>query len=117
MDYKEIMKEEVEFSKIYEQAMINLANDFELGEELKEKLSNKRDFGLKKYGEFSFQSNFENCITSPTLLHAEEEMIDLFNYLLHEYYKQTIIGDNQQAKKITKLIYMTQELYEKLISI
>lgn len=80
-------KNKIEFSELYETLYESCLN--EMGEfhdiplVLKDSLKKKRDLGLKKYGSNSFQSTLENCINSPAGLHAEEELLDAFNYLVH----------------------------------
>lgn len=90
VDYTTIMNSAtIDFPSMYE-VVIGRFFDEKVGEkthpmtdELCEKLKAKRDFGLKKYGEHSFQSSFQNAMTSPVLDHLEEELLDSINYLLH----------------------------------
>lgn len=105
MNYQKIMFEEkagFSFSSMYEKAIQNKEKSFGIAEDLTKILHDKREFGLKKYGESSFQGSLENCMTSPTIEHAEEEMIDCINYLLHENYKNDLRGEtNQSLTQIT----------------
>ena len=116
MNYKEIMdtSEQIEFSILYEKALNNIGKNLYLNENLLQELSKKRKFGLEKYKEYSFQSSLKNCLTSPTLDHALEEIIDLLNYLLHEYYKNTLCGDIDTIKKIVKIINDTIIIYSSI---
>jgi len=119
MDYKTIMdeaKKEFSFPEIYENAMNSKEADYSIDVKLKTILHDKREFGLKKYGEHSFQATLENCMTSPTIEHAKEELIDTINYLLHEQYKNDILcKPNDKIKTILKnVIGMYYEL-DKLI--
>ncbi len=57
------------------------------GEHLKNVLKEKRAFGVKKYGETSFQLSEENSKNVDELQHALEEVADLLNYLAHGMYK------------------------------
>ena len=85
VDYTTIMDgTKVEFPALYELAITKLFVDG-VGEhpELQAKLKAKRDFGLKKYGEYSFQGTFERAIASPVFAHLKEEILDSINYLLH----------------------------------
>lgn len=102
IDHEKIMtekKREFNFRNIYQNAVSNLENSYFLSDELKEKLKEKRDFGLEKYGDFSFQSNFENCMTAPSFDYALEEIIDLLNYLLHAQYQNMVNGEEKQILK------------------
>ena len=76
-------------------------------------LKDKREFGLAKYKDISFQSNEENAMKVDTVQHAKEEMIDLMNYLIHERYK----CKNRMSVRpllIEKLIRKTYKLYRKI---
>jgi hypothetical protein len=115
MDYKSSMKDEQEkwnFPDMYEKAIQKKQYICDISADLAGKLHDKRDFGLKKYGEFSFQGNLENCMTAPTLLHAQEEMIDCINYLLHEMYKNDLRGDGND--KLKKMLTDAVKLYNDL---
>jgi hypothetical protein len=94
MDYKKIMDGAVipSYPSMYNIAIENLASSFELSKEMKELLREKREFGLKKYGEKSFQSNLENTLATPTLEHLKEEIVDAYNYTFHEMYKNNLLG-------------------------
>lgn len=83
MDYKEIMKGNFDFPSFYFKAVEQRFIKYNIPQDVREKLLEKLNFGLEKYEEYSFQSNFKNSITSPAIEHAEEEVIDLLNYLLH----------------------------------
>ena len=100
------------FSEMYETAISNKQLKYRLDEALGKALREKRAFGLKKYGENSFQGNLENCMTSPTLEHATEELIDCINYLLHEQYKMDM--QCLPSIKIEELLLKTVEIYKEL---
>ena len=108
MDYKTQMdadKKNITFAEVYEEAITNKQKLFSIGVDLAKQLHDKREFGLKKYGEHSFQANFENCMTSPTIEHASEELIDCLNYLLHEQYKNDLHGvTNEKIIMLTKKV-------------
>ena len=57
-----------------------------------ETLKAKRELGLKKYGENSFQNSFDNSMSSPTNLHAQEEIEDAMNYVAHEILKASFLN-------------------------
>ena len=87
MDYKTIMEDsEVSFNDVYEKAIDKLFSDLDVPMDTIEKLKEKRKKGLDKYGEFSFQSNFNNAIASPVLEHAMEEIQDAMNYIAHKIF-------------------------------
>lgn len=112
MDYKKIMDgEEFSYNKLYEKSVTNIEDEFSLDSEIKEKLLEKRKFGIEKYKEYSFQASLENSMKVPTLLHAEEEMVDLLNYLLHEYFKNSVRCDEKSLNSIAKLIEEAYNLY------
>lgn len=93
MDYKLIMeKDERTFPEFYEEVMNNLSNYYLLDNKLQKLLKEKREFGLKKYGELSFQSNFENAVKTPSVEHLKEELVDAFNYFLHTVYQRKLLG-------------------------
>lgn len=83
-DYRTIMDANTKkFPEMYEELITQYAEEFQLPPIIIERLREKRAFGLKKYGEHSFQSSFENSMTTPIYDHFYEEIIDSFNYLLH----------------------------------
>ena len=110
-------KKKFNFPEMYENAMVVKQTEYSMDTNLKTILHDKREFGLKKYGEHSFQANLENCMTSPTIEHAKEELVDTINYLLHEQYKNDLLcKSNDKIKVILKnIIGMYYEL-DKLLS-
>ncbi len=75
----------------------------------------KRDFGVQKYGEKSFQSNETNAAAVDVINHALEEMIDYINYTLHRIYQASVSGDIAEVEYCKKrfqlavsLLYMTR---------
>lgn len=71
------------FNEAYEELIKEYSDEWGFSEELQAKLKAKRDFGVEKYGEYSFQNSFENAITVPIYDHLNEELIDALNYCLH----------------------------------
>ncbi len=102
-----------EFNEKYEKEARSLANRLIDDDKLLVELIRKREFGLEKYKDISFQSNFENAMKVDTVKHAEEEIVDLFNYLIHEHYKTGDINPFRQIK-IEKLIKKTYKFYKKI---
>jgi hypothetical protein len=118
MDYVEIMSElpqtyneyyECILKEIFIDAIGNNTKTAKVLEELKV----KRDAGLKKYGELSFQNSFVNSMNSPTLEHAKEELLDAMNYIAHEVFKSKIL----YPKNTTELIIILHDLYISYTSI
>ena len=116
VDYKSIMDSaEIDFPAMYEVAIGRILDAVPGGAstELCDKLKAKRDFGLKKYGEHSFQGNFKNAMTSPVFNHLEEEILDSINYLLHIKFQllfstiPTLFPD----KALNQLVEMYGELH------
>ncbi len=104
-NYKAMMeKNKKSFPEIYEQAMENYNQLFNIWPVLKEKLVQKRQFGLKKYGEIAFQSNFDNAMSAPAAIHLEEEIIDAFNYILHIHFQLSVLGGTTEQKDAVELI-------------
>lgn len=87
MDYKNIMDKDFDYPNFYNEVMKLIGNEILLPEDLEKKLKDKRNFGLEKYGEYSFQANFRNSMTSPSEEHLEEELIDAINYIMHSMFK------------------------------
>lgn len=85
MEYRKVMdaSKKKTFNEAYEELIKEYSDHWGLSEELQAKLKAKRDFGVEKYGEYSFQSSFENAITVPIYDHLNEELIDALNYCLH----------------------------------
>lgn len=85
MEYRKVMDatKKKTFNEAYEELIKEYSDDWGFSEELQAKLKAKRDFGVEKYGEYSFQSSFENAITVPIYDHLNEELIDALNYCLH----------------------------------
>lgn len=111
MDYKKEMNEnKLNYFEFYSKRMKELEQAVGIPEELSKELENKRTFGYEKYGEYSFQANFENTVISPSEEHLREELIDALNYALHSSYKSMLLlqGTPQQLEYIRKIL----ELYE-----
>lgn len=102
----------MDFNETYEKYCQNYAINFP--DDLQRLLVEKREFGLKKYGEISFQSSLENALSTDTVQHAKEEVIDLINYLIHETYKKTVNKDTVKFKKVEKLLKKSIKIFNKL---
>lgn len=94
MDYKTQMDKKntaMDFFKFYSERMEELEIRHNIPDDLSKLLKDKRNFGVEKYGEYSFQSTFENALSSPSEEHLREELIDAINYALHSIYKAKIM--------------------------
>ncbi len=80
---------------------------------LVKELSDKRAFGLQKYGKISFQSSRENAIAVDTVQHGLEERIDYMNYTLHEMYKHSQLDPDptKYAQDAARLV-LANQLYK-----
>lgn len=122
MDYKKIMDKEFYFPDYYNSVINKIADDLSIDIELKKELFEKRNLGLDKYGEYSFQATFKNALLSPSEEHLEEEMIDAINYILHSIYKSnsllneySIVSKQYEiAKKLVKLYLEIKELNKEI---
>jgi flagellin-specific chaperone FliS len=116
VDYKTIMDAngdgDIRFPELYEQAICNIEDAFKLPAEVKEQLSKKRDFGLKKYGEYSFQTSLKNTLNVPTIKHLREEIIDSYNYTMHEFYKRNILGDNNFRDELIEIMKHLNKIWK-----
>lgn len=100
-------KDNVVFKDIYEATLKKILFTLPFDNKLVEKLKEKRDYGLEKYKENSFQGSFENAMKSPVYKHAVEECIDLINYLLH-----IIFINNVQLKNCDKVVENIKKVHE-----
>ena len=104
VDYHTIMdKANFVYADWYEKMMFEKSNSFYLGEEIVEKLSKKRKFGIEKYGDKSFQNSFDASITSPAKEHAFEELIDELNYLLHLHFVALTNGTDKSLNDVDRI--------------
>ena len=92
------------FNEEYEEVLARLERALFQAPLLERALKKKRDFGIKKYGEESYQLSKENAMNVDTKNHAREELIDFFNYALHEIYKCLQRGEMLKAIEIRKSI-------------
>ena len=124
MDYKKIMKEssecgeliEKDFNAFYERLIEKILLSCGVID-LQQPLREKRNMGLKKYAEDSFQSSMKNAMSSPTFLHAQEELLDCLNYLAHEYFKASLQYPHLQEdiKRDIELVHMVHNSIERMM--
>lgn len=115
MDFKTEMNEKKKnFFEFYSERMKQIEEFVEMPEELSKELEKKRNFGYDKYGEYSFQSSFENAVTSPSEEHLREELIDAINYTLHSIYKRALYlkDDKKQIEYLSDLIALYDRSFD-----
>ncbi len=72
-----------DYETIYEEAIIKRENQYVIPKRIQDFTADKRRFGLKKYGNYSFQISFENSVTCDINEHIKSEITDLINYINH----------------------------------
>lgn len=104
MDYKNIMNNSsFNYNEFYEEMIARKEKQHGLSVTDSEKLAQKRELGVKKYGDYSFQSKFSASMTSPVIEHFKEEIYDALNYAFHiEFLIDTNSFDNKE--QIYKII-------------
>jgi len=113
----------VEYFEVYEEALNNilkkqtttgkntLAPSYH--ERLRDTLKEKREFGIKKYGDNSFQSSFEKSVLSPVVEHLMSEIIDAMNYSLHALFVADVKGYDRESFEI--IFDDLLKIYKKII--
>ena len=114
---KKMDERKVSFAETYDKVINKFANQFELPEKLIKTLKEKREFGLEKYGERSFQSSFENAMSSLTIDHLQDEIVDAFNYSLHSYYVAKVNMDEDLTVKLEDVIKSLVKVNEQITSL
>jgi hypothetical protein len=117
-EFQDKMKKDVSFAEVYEHAMSQILMDAQCSETADKELKRRRDFGLKKYEDFAFQSNFKNCMTAPAIGHMKEEILDAINYCLHYIYQGDLLGYSNECTEdmnqdLLTLIHMFNKLTRK----
>ena len=113
VDYHTIMdKAKFVYSDWYEKMMQKKGEGFNLEDNILEKLSAKRKFGIKKYGDKSFQNSFDSSMTSPAKEHAKEELIDELNYLLHLHFVSLTTGSDGSLSDVDELEHAVESIKE-----
>jgi len=92
----------------YEEAIINRERRQKIPKNIMEMTAAKREFGIKKYGGYSFQTSFENAMTCCIEEHIQGEIIDLINYMNHKALVFNFLGysADQEYKHIDELVKM-----------
>lgn len=97
----------VNFPELYEAAVRKIENEYNVPAEVREKLHAKRAFGLKKYGERSFQGSFVNAMTTPCFDDLLEELIDSINYALHIQFRNIFSSQGEEFETDSEKILAT----------
>mgnify|MGYP001329491135 CR=1 FL=1 len=105
------MEKDRDFIEQYEETMFKIALILSIDEGLAKELKNKREFGLEKYKDKSFQISKENAINVNIKKHAKEEVVDLLNYLLHMAVVRNLNKKSLLSGDLDKAIVMAKNLY------
>lgn len=114
---KEIQKEsykkglDVDFKKIYNEALDGILNQFFPNQDLIKDLREKRERAIDKYGKHSFQYSFNTAINANIKEHLKEEIVDGINYALHGYWENSIKGNVKKVKCYEEIIENLIETY------
>jgi len=101
---------DMSFPVLYSKAMNELCNFYSVPLDLQKILQDKRDFGLKKYGERSFQGSLENTLSVPIWLHLHDELVDAINYSLHYIYRIGLAGEEGKREKLEEILKILLDL-------
>lgn len=105
------MKKDEDFTKLYEEMIFKAVLITSLDEGLARELKSKREFGLDKYKEKSFQLSKENAVGVNIKKHAKEEVIDLLNYLLHMAVVRRLNNKAILSPNLDEAISLAKRLY------
>jgi len=72
-----------DYPTFYESSITNLLKKYTSNDHILKELKFKRDLGLKKYGENSFQGSLAKSLASLSEKHFLEEIYDAINYCAH----------------------------------
>ncbi len=95
---------DLSFPAVYDRAVAGLAQHYGVSAKVQEILKEKRAFGLKKYGDRSFQSNLENALTTPIWNHLHDELVDAVNYSLHYLFVLGITGGEEARPQVEGIL-------------
>lgn len=79
--------------------------------ELMQQATDKRSFGLEKYGEQSMQGSFENFMVCPIQQHLIEELIDAVNYTSALVFRAQVEGNDEAKTKWNAVLKLLAALY------
>lgn len=98
----------------YEETIMKVEMATGIKKHLADILADKREFGLKKYEEESYQISEGNSLNVNIKKHAKEEVVDLLNYLLHMAIMRKLNGTNILTSSLDDMIKTCQDLYEEI---
>ena len=118
-DYNALMDKKggLTFPQRYDAILERMATELKVRPSVRIQLRAKRDFGLQKYGERAFQSNFENAITSPVGAHLGDELVDAYNYALHGLWAANTNGQLEKASACRTIIKNLNALIRSLTTL
>jgi hypothetical protein len=104
-----------DYISLYEKSIFSIIFHYDANEKILELTKEKREFGIEKYKEDSFQASFEKSITSPVLLHLRDELIDAINYCAHailisEWDEDLLKIKGSLEAKLVRLIIMAEDI-------
>ena len=106
------MKIRKNYLKWYEEVIAKVEMACGIKKALADELLEKREFGVKKYENESYQISEENSLNVNIKKHAKGEIIDLLNYLLHMAIMRKLNNKNILTNDLNNMIKTCQELYE-----
>lgn len=105
--YKKALEELFQSTSIYDKrGEIEVITDT-----LSKEIKRKREFGVEKYGEDSFQLSFDNLMNADIFTHIKEEILDAINYALTLEYRSMIEYDSEKIKFYEKTIINLIKIY------
>ena len=106
------------YSDWYEETADLIERSVSINGDLREILSNKRKFGLEKYKDISFQISKENSLNVNIKKHAQEELEDFINYLVHMAIVRKLNGvEDYISNELADMIDTANALYYKLYKV
>ena len=78
-----------------------------------QKVKDKLIFGLRKYGDRSYQSSLSNLMECSLYTHFEEEIIDAINYAAALALRCRILGQGRSEEVYVSLIQSLADIYIK----
>ena len=103
------------YSDWYEEIADLIERSVNIDDNFRKTLSDKRKFGLEKYKEISFQISEENSLSVNIKKHAQEELEDFINYLVHMVIVRKLNGvEDYMSDEIADMIAVGNILYSNI---
>lgn len=99
------------YLKEYEEKIFKIGLILSIDEGLFNTLKDKREFGIEKYKDESYQISKENSLNVNIKKHAKEEVVDLLNYLLHMAVVRSLNNKSFLNGDLDEAIVMAKRLY------